>query len=183
MESYREIVTKTVLGKAKKTFTNHYVLTPDNVPTTVLGCWVINHNFNGTKEGDKIRLKGTSDVNIWYSYDNDTKTEVSKGTISYDELVNVSRKRESNISDDSEIIVRSLKQPTCTKVEIDGNNIEYDIEKTLGVEIVGDAKVRIAVNDDEDEWEEIKDEEPEDKVMEEIDNEVKEDFLSEDKNL
>ena len=179
MSNYREIVTKAVIGKGKKTFTTTKEQVVENNPTTILGCWVINHNFNGIRKNDEIIINGSYDINIWYSYDNDTKTEVSKGTISYDELVNVSRKRESNISDDSEIIVRSLKQPTCTKVEIDGNNIEYDIEKTLGVEIVGDAKVRIAVNDDEDEWEEIKDEEPEDKVMEDIDNEVKEDFLSE----
>ena len=48
---------------------------------------------------------GTSDVNIWYAYDNDTKTLVSKQTISYDELLNVSKKIESDLTDDSEIIV------------------------------------------------------------------------------
>ena len=183
MASYREIVTKTVLGKAKKTFTNSYSLKPENTPSTVLGCWVINHNFNGTKEKDKIRLKGTSDINIWYSYDNDTKTEVSKGTISYDELVSVLKRRESNISDNSEIIVRSLKEPTCTKVEIVDGKIYYDIEKTLGVEIVGDAKVRIAVDEDEDDWEEIKDEEVKEEVMDEIDKEVDENFINEKENL
>lgn len=78
MANYREIVTKTVLGKGKKLFTNHYSLTPEEAPTTILGCWVINHKFEGFKENDKIRVKGTSDVNIWYSYDNDTKTLVSK---------------------------------------------------------------------------------------------------------
>ena len=43
MASYREIVTKTVIGKGKKTFSNHYNLTPEQTPTTILGCWVINH--------------------------------------------------------------------------------------------------------------------------------------------
>lgn len=43
MASYREIVTKTVIGKGKKIFSNHYNLTPEQVPTTILGCWVINH--------------------------------------------------------------------------------------------------------------------------------------------
>ena len=55
MASYREIVTKTVIGKGKKTFSNHYNLTPEQTPTTILGCWVINHNFKGYKNGDKIR--------------------------------------------------------------------------------------------------------------------------------
>lgn len=179
MANYREIVTKTVLGKGKKLFTNHYSLTPEQLPTTILGCWVINHKFEGFKENDKIRVKGTCDVNIWYSYDNDTKTLVSKQTIAYDEILNIAKKRESDISNSTEVIVRSLKDPTCTKVEIKDGNIEYDIEKELGIEIVGDAKVRIAVDDSEDDWDEILEEQEEKNVMDEIDQNVKEDFISE----
>lgn len=181
MANYREIVTKTVLGKGKKTFTNHYSLTPEETPSTILGCWVINHKFEGLKENNKIRVKGTCDVNIWYSYDNDTKTIVSKQTIAYDELLNVTKKRESNINNGSEVIVRSLGGPTCTKVEIQDGKIEYDIRKELGIEIVGDAKVRIAVDENEDEWEEIIDEEDKEKIIDEIDKTVKEDFIKENK--
>ncbi len=43
MASYREIVTKSVIGKGKKTFTNNYTFSVTEVPTTILGCWVINH--------------------------------------------------------------------------------------------------------------------------------------------
>ena len=136
MANYREIVTKTVLGKGKRLFTNHYSLTPEEKPSTILGCWVINHRFEGNKEQNKIRVKGTSDVNIWYSYDNNTKTIVSKQTITYDELLNVNKKRESNIGNNVEVIVESLKDPTCTKVEIKDGKIEYDIEKELGIEII-----------------------------------------------
>lgn len=178
MANYREIVTKTVLGKAKKTFINHYSLTPEEKPSTILGCWVINHKFDGIQENKKVRIKGTSDVNIWYAYDNDTKTLVSKQTINYDELLKVSKKIESDLDSNSEIIVRSLKIPTCTKVEINNGNIEYDVEKELGIEIVGDAKVRIAIDDNEDEWEDLT-EDKEDSVMDEIDNNVKEDFINE----
>lgn len=181
MANYREIVTKTVLGKGKKLFTNHYSLTPEEVPSTILGCWVINHKFEGVKEQNKIRVRGTSDVNIWYSYDNNTKTLVSKQTITYDELLNVNKRRESNINDNSEVIVESLKDPTCTKVEIKDGKIEYDIEKELGIEIVGDAKVRIAIDDSEDEWEEILEEPEEKDIINEIDKEVKENFIKENK--
>ena len=165
MASYREIVTKTVIGKGKKTFSNHYNLTPEQVPTTILGCWVINHNFKGYKNGDKIEVDGSCDVNIWYAYDNDTKTIVTKKTITYRELLSVARKRESDINGEEEIIVRSLKQPTCTKVEI-----------------VGDAKVRIAVDEEEDEWDEIIDEKEEEDLMEEIDKGVNENFINETDN-
>lgn len=181
MEKYREIVTKAVIGKGKKSFTNHYSLIPEQIPSTILGCWVINHKFNGTKEKEKIRVKGTCDVNIWYSYENDTKTIVTKQTIEYDELLSVIRKRESDINSSEEIIVRSLKQPSCTKVEINNNIIEYDIEKELGIEIVGDAKVRVAIDDEEDDWEEIIDEKDEKNLMDEIEKEVDENFINEEK--
>ena len=181
MANYREIVTKTVLGKGKRLFTNHYSLTPEEKPSTILGCWVINHRFEGNKEQNKIRVKGTSDVNIWYSYDNNTKTIVSKQTITYDELLNVNKKRESNIGNNVEVIVESLKDPTCTKVEIKDGKIEYDIEKELGIEIVGDAKVRIAVDESEEKWDEILDDQEENDIMKDIDNEVKEEFIKENK--
>ena len=43
MSYFKEIVTKAVIGKGKKTTNlNHSVETEDNI-NTVLGCWVINH--------------------------------------------------------------------------------------------------------------------------------------------
>ena len=82
MANYKEIVTKAVISKGKRLFsTNHSVEV--NNPSTILGCWVINHNFNGTKSGNKINITGSYDVNIWYSYDNDTKTTVTTKNITY----------------------------------------------------------------------------------------------------
>ena len=61
------------------------------------------------------------------------------------------------------------------------NNIVYDIEKELGIEIVGDAKVRIAVDEEEDEWDEIVDEKDEEDIMNSIDENVNENFINEEK--
>lgn len=41
--AFKEIVTKAVIGKGKKYFKNSYTITTEDIPTTVLGCWVINH--------------------------------------------------------------------------------------------------------------------------------------------
>lgn len=43
MPSYKEIVTKAVIGKGKKYFKDNYSMDVENKPTTILGCWVINH--------------------------------------------------------------------------------------------------------------------------------------------
>lgn len=43
MAAYKEIVTKAIIGKGKKYFKNDYTLTPEEKPSTILGCWIINH--------------------------------------------------------------------------------------------------------------------------------------------
>lgn len=43
MTLFKEIVTKAVIGKGKRTFTSTDTIIPNDIPTTVLGCWVINH--------------------------------------------------------------------------------------------------------------------------------------------
>lgn len=177
MASYKEIVTKAIIGKGKKNFKNNYTLTTENKPTTVLGCWVINHKFKGYKSGDKIGVDGSFDINIWYSYDNDSKTAVINNKIEYNDLFNVKLRENADLSGDTDIIVRSLKQPTCSSVNIqDDKTISFNIEKELGVEIVGETKVKIAVEDDEEPWDEIVDDIDND-TIEEIDKEIEENYL------
>lgn len=179
--AFKEIVTKAVVGKGKKHFKDNYSITTENVPTTVLGCWVINHKFKGYKSGDKIGVDGSYDVNIWYSYDNDSKTTVVNKKIDYNDLFNVKVKDNADLSNDTDIIVRTLKQPNCVGVNIDENgNIKFDIEKELGVEIVGETKMKIAIEEDEEPWEDV-DDEIDDKVMEEIDENVNVDYIEENK--
>lgn len=43
MANYREIVTKAVIAKGKKLFTSNGEVKVNNTPSTILGCWVINH--------------------------------------------------------------------------------------------------------------------------------------------
>lgn len=173
MSNYREIVTKAVLGKGKKVFNHNHYVNVTNIPTNVLGCWVINHNFKGSKEGAIITITGSYDINIWYSYDNDTKTDVVKETFSYKENVNIREKEGVDYSNAS-VIVRALKDPNCTDVKIDGSKINYQVASELGIELIGDTKVKILVDDNMDDWEEIVDNES---VMSEIDKTVDENYL------
>ena len=175
MSLYKEIVTKAVIGKGKKYFKDNYSLEIDNVPTTILGCWVINHKFKGYKTGDKIGVNGSYDVNIWYSYDNDTKTAVTNKNISYNELFNIKLKDNTDLDSEQDIIIRSLKQPNCIDISNDNNKIIFDIEKELGVEVVGDTKVKIAIEEDEEPWDTLEDELNEEDIKN-IDN-VTDDFI------
>ena len=158
--NFKEIVTKTVVGKGRKTFKTEHSLTPENTPNTVLGCWVINHNFTGTNKQNEVTVNGSFDVNVWYSYDNDSKTAVTTRNYTYQEQLRLRVKDYDSLTNDNEIIVRSLKQPTVQDVNIKGNEVYLNIEKELGVEIVGESKVKIAILEDELPWDEIE-EEPE----------------------
>ena len=151
MANYKEIVTKAVIAKGKKLFTTNSTVKVENNPSTILGCWVINHNFNGVKSGDSIRINGSYDVNIWYSYDNNTKTSVIVKTFSYDDELNIKLKNPGNASD---IIVRALTAPNVSKAEAVGTTVNLKVEKEMGAEIVGDAKVRVSVEEDYDDYDE-----------------------------
>ena len=179
MYNYKEIVTKAIIGKGKKTFKNDYELNTDEKVDTVLGRWVINHDLIGRKDDDHIKINGSYDINIWYSYDNNTKTNVVSKKMYYEERVKVKIKNNTELNDDSEIIIRSLKNPTCIDVSNEDKTIKYTISKELGIEIVGDAKIKIAVQNNEDDYDIIVDE---DAINNEIDKEVNVNYLEDKKN-
>lgn len=136
----------------------------------------ITHNFKGYPNSGKIVIDGSFDVNIWYSFDGDTKTNVINKKINYSVCESVRTRSDSSITDDTEVIVRSLKQPTCSNASIVDGNIEFAIDKELGIEIIGDTKAKILVEDDDDEWDILSED-----VDTQIDKEVNEEYIS-DKN-
>ena len=173
MANFREIISKAVISKGKKTFTQKDSLEVNKNPSTILGCWVINHQFQGVKQNNQILINGSYDINIWYSYDNDTKTDVVKTTHSYTETVKMHDVRDDY--DNASIIVRSLTDPKCVKVDINDNVINYQVDLELGIELVGDVKLKINVDEQLDDYHLI---EEENQLDEEIDKEVKEDYLN-----
>ena len=62
MAYFKEIVTKAVVGKGKKATTSRYTIKPAEKPNTVLGCWIINHRFNGAMSGGDTYVNGSFDV-------------------------------------------------------------------------------------------------------------------------
>ena len=151
--AYKEIVTKAVIGKGKKKYHNTYQISTEQTPTTILGCWIINHNFSAHESDGKILINGSFDANIWYSYDNDTKTTVVSKKITYTEEEKLTVENKTIVNKD--IIVRSLKQPTCISAKEEGNSINIEIEKELGLEIIGDTKVKISSVDEEETWDSL----------------------------
>lgn len=178
MAYFKEIMTKAIIGKGKKTTEQDITINTDSSIDTVLGCWVINHNFSGISNNGKVVVNGAYDVNVWYSYDNNTKTNVLVNRFNYQDVMNVKIKDNGEINNSSDIIIRSLTQPSVVDVNVDGNDIKLKVHKEMGAEIVGDTKVRVSVEEDYDDYEEIDDYENIDEVLEQIDEEVKEEFIN-----
>ena len=176
MSNFKEIVTKAIIGKCKKKVISSYDIECDEKPNTILGCWVINHSFRGVNNLGKVNVSGSFDVNVWYSYDNDTKTAVCSRKFTYNDAINVPIKESSKLDSNSEIIVNALKQPTVTDVKINDDLVSLKIEKELGIEVIGNATVKIQVEDNFDDYEEVYDEENNDELNINVD-ELDDDYL------
>ena len=101
---------------------------------------------------------------------NNTKTNVMIKKFSYEYPMNVNIKENASLTKDSEIIVRTLSQPSVIDVNVLDNKIKLTIEKQLGVEVIGDTTVRVSVEDSFDDYEEIDED-----IMDEVD--VTDDYL------
>ena len=164
--NYKEIVTKAVIAKGKKNSTNNYTLQTEETPNTILGCWVINHTFNGTNLGNKVLVSGSFDVNVWYSYDNDSKTAVSTQKFNYSDTM---RLNVDDVSSSNEVIVKSIQQPTVSDVSIKDGIVNLNINKELGIEIVGDTKIKVPVEELDDDYVELTDDEEVSKEIDKVD--------------
>ncbi|MFD1066298.1 outer spore coat protein CotE [Oceanobacillus locisalsi] len=173
-KEYREIITKAVCGKGRKFTKDTHTITPGHRPTSILGCWVINHLYHAKKKSeDTVIISGSYDINVWYSYNDNTKTEVITERVEYTDVVPLSVKDDNCINDEYDIIAKVLQQPNCLECMIadKGKSISVDIEREFVVQIIGETKICVKVkpnwhsDDEEDDfiWDyEMTDDEAED---------------------
>lgn len=147
MGEYREIITKAVVAKGRKYTQSKHTICPDHDPSSILGCWIINHKYEAKKVGKTVEIKGTYDINVWYSYCDNTKTEVVTDRVSYEDVVKL-KHRDPGSFDDQEVIARVLQQPNCCEAVISqsGNKIIVHVEREFLVEVIGETKVCVAVS-------------------------------------
>src|SRR5699024_6447895 len=166
-QEYREIITKAVCGKGRKFTKENHSGCPSHRPSSILGCWVINHLYNAKKTSkDTVEGKGSYDINIWYSYNDNTKTDVVNERVYYCDRIPLSIKDENCINDDLDVIAKVIKQPNYLECNIakKGNKIIAEIEREYSVKIIGETKVYVKVSKEniqhDDEWDfELTDEE------------------------
>ncbi len=143
----REIITKAVIGKGRKFSQATHTITPSNSPSTILGAWIINHTYSAEKSGEAVEVVGSYDINIWYSCDNNTKTEVCKETVSYVDQVPLSY-YDGNVRGSVEVNAHEMQHPNCieAKVAAGSNAIMVRVEREFAVEVVGETKICVLVS-------------------------------------
>ncbi len=170
MSSYREIVTKAVVGKGKKKDSQEFSFEVDKDLSKALGCWIINNEFSPVFKDEKTYIKGTYDINVWYAYDQDSQTDIYRVKQDYEEEIVLKMKEGETIKSESELKAFCLKYPTCTNLSIkEGNKLVLTVDKEFSLDVIGEAKLKIQVSKlDEDEW----------ALDDQIDNAVNVDYIS-----
>ncbi|MEB3102733.1 outer spore coat protein CotE [Ferviditalea candida] len=144
---FREIITKAVCGKGRRFSQVAHTVTPPNRPTNILGAWIINHQYEASKSGDGIEVIGTYDINIWYSHDNNSKTDVAKETISYTELVPMTYLDPKHRANTEEVFAVATQEPTCVEATVtNGGKVKILVDREYQVEMVAETKVCVVVN-------------------------------------
>lgn len=155
MKRLRQIVTKAVVAKGKKRTEASEILHPANTPTSILGCWVINHHYHAKKVGKYVEVTGKYDVNVWYAYNNHTKTAVHTETVNYKDRIKL-HYRDEVMNDTNDVYVNVLQQPNCVEAIITQNGKEFNVvvEREILVEVIGETKVVVSVHplEFEEEW-------------------------------
>lgn len=158
MSQYREIITKAVVAKGRKFTKANHTICPDHEPSSILGCWIINHTYEASKRGHTVEITGTYDINVWYSYHHNTKTKVVTECVPYKDIIKL-KYRDKDSYECSEVLAKVIQQPNCIECLItnDGAKIAVHVEREFLVEVIGETKVCVLVKEgehsDEESWE------------------------------
>lgn len=127
------------------------------------------HEFEANKRENLIDIDGTLEINIWYSTEENTKTDVLREKISYVKDIKVKKIVNDYLKNSDDILARIIKHPTVTNAKIINDVINLDIEFEILAEVIGETKMQVTVFTPLDNQEED---------IEDLDIEVNEDFLN-----
>ncbi|WP_347440301.1 outer spore coat protein CotE, partial [Pseudomonas aeruginosa] len=68
-----------------------------------------------------MEIEGFYDVNTWYSFDGNTKTEVVTERVNYTDEVSIGYRDKNFSGDDLEIIARVIQPPNCLEALVSPN--------------------------------------------------------------
>ena len=154
MSEVREIVTRAVVAKGKKIFRVNELVCPSNDAYSILGCWIINHEFEASKINEVVKLDGEFEINIWFSTNNNTKTDIIRETITYKKEITTKTVVKNYLENTDDILARIIQHPTVTNAKITDDYVQVDITFEIIAEIIGETKMKVTVFKETENWEE-----------------------------
>lgn len=154
MNEIREIVTRAVVAKGKKIFNLVEKIHTTDKPYSILGCWIINHEFEASRVNDVVKLDGEFEVNIWYSTNNNSKTDIIRETINYKKEIVTKTIVKNYLENTDDILARIIQHPTVTNAKIMDDIVLLDISFEIIAEIIGETKMKVTVFKETENWEE-----------------------------
>lgn len=152
-KNYREIITKAVCGTGQQLIKKTDMISAHHLPTSILGCWVINHEYQAEKNGhNEVIVYGNYDVNIWYSFHDNTETEVVTETVEYRDEIPLTKRDEESFNHEEDVLVMVLQQPSCLKCHIDEEDVQISVEiqREFMAEVIGETRVKVRINPDQE---------------------------------
>lgn len=140
-----EIITKAVVGKSKVDGSEKFAFIPCVKAETILGCWIINHQLSSKLdlENKKIILDESFSINIWYAYDDNSKTTVLERKIELQEELDFYL-NENIISNELYTIINCYREPSVINARIsEKGKLQICISKGIEVEVIGEVKIKI----------------------------------------
>ena len=154
MNEIREIVTRAVVAKGKKVFNLVEKVKTKEKPYSILGCWIINHEFEASKINEVVYLDGEFEINIWFSTNNNTKTDIIRETITYKKEITTKTVVKNYLENTDDILARIIQHPTVTNAKITDDYVQVDITFEIIAEIIGETKMKVTVFKETENWEE-----------------------------
>ena len=154
MNEIREIVTRAVVAKGKKVFNLVEKVRTNEKPYSILGCWIINHEFEASKINEVVKLDGEFEINIWFSTNNNTKTDIIREVISYKKEITTKTVVKEYLENTDDILARIIQHPTVTNAKIIDDIVQVDITFEIIAEIIGETKMKVTVFKEVENWEE-----------------------------
>lgn len=136
---YREIATKTLVGKGKLAFILDKKIKIGEDISKTLGCWIINLNYDTYTKEKRIFVKGSYDIQLWYASNNDQQSNVFKETITFDNEVIMSYRDLKTIDDTMFIKVHVHKYPTCIAMNLKDKDVVIKIDSLFYIDVFQEA--------------------------------------------
>ena len=150
----RDILTKAVCGRGRQFVQLAQPFSPHHLPSTILGAWVINHSFDAVQQDKYVEVIGSYDMNLWYAYDNNTKTDVAKETLTYVQKIELQHLDPNFRPSTVEVRARAIQEPNCVEATISNKDhkVIVRVEFELQAEIVAETQLRVLVHNSGQQW-------------------------------